>query len=275
MTSSPHAHTPLARRHPIPAAVWPVHRGRVALATAAVLVLAGVMVVAAAAMPSGVAPAVGSFVIGLVLVPLLASPLEWLVHRCVYHLPARAPLRPIHKVHTAHHLTYFPTWRYVTEGPPRRLAISSGAPEVHTSGWANARVRLAHFCWYMAIGVVAIWVPAWLLTGNVAFLAGVVVSSAVVSNLFITVHDTIHRPGSHRIVEAQPWYAFLDRHHYVHHVDLGANLNFLLPLADWLYGTLRTELTPDELAAHGTLADAKARPVGQGGRAREESLPAR
>lgn len=32
------------------------------------------------------------------------------------------------------------------------------------------------------------------------------------------------------MVEAQPWFAFLDRHHYIHHVDLGANLNFLLPL---------------------------------------------
>lgn len=73
----------------------------------------------------------------------------------------------------------------------------------------------------MAIGAVAIWLPAWLLTRNIAFIAGIVVSSAVVSNLFIAVHDTIHRPGSHRLIEAQPWYAFLDRHHYVHHVDLG------------------------------------------------------
>ena len=87
------------------------------------------------------------------------------------------------------------------------------------------------------------------------------------SNLFVVVHDTIHRPGSHRLVEAQPWFAFLDRHHFVHHVDPGANLNFLLPLADWLFGTLRTRLTDDELAAHGTLAEAKAAPRGAGERA--------
>ena len=73
-----------------------------------------------------------------------------------------------------------------------------------------------------------------------------------------------------RIIEAQPWYAFLDRHHYVHHVDMGANLNFLLPLADWLYGTLRTTLTEDELARHGSLEEAKAVKVGAGGRARLE-----
>jgi hypothetical protein len=89
-----------------------------------------------------------------------------------------------------------------------------------------------------------------------------------VSNLFIVVHDTIHRPGSHRLVEAQPWFGFLDRHHFVHHVDLGANLNFLLPLADLLFGSLRTQMTQEEIDRHGTLADAKSRPIGEGERAR-------
>jgi len=69
-------------------------------------------------------------------------------------------------------------------------------------------------------------------------------------------------------VEAQPWFPFLDRHHYIHHVDLGANLNFLLPLADLLFGTLRRRLTPEELADHGPLEAAKARPIGHGERAR-------
>ena len=89
----------------------------------------------------------------------------------------------------------------------------------------------------MTLGAIVIWLPAWLLTGDVSFLVGLVAASAVVSNLFVVVHDTIHRPGSHRIVEAQPWFAFLDRHHYIHHVALGTNLNFLLPLADLLFGT--------------------------------------
>jgi sterol desaturase/sphingolipid hydroxylase (fatty acid hydroxylase superfamily) len=113
-----------------------------------------------------------------------------------------------------------------------------------------------------------VWIPAWLATGDLAFLIGIVISSIVVSNLFIVVHDTIHRPGSHRLVEAQPWFGFLDRHHYVHHVDLGANLNFLLPLADLLFGSLRTEMSLDEVAHHGTLAYAKSRPIGEGERAR-------
>lgn len=247
--------------------VGPVDRLRITFATAGLVVLSATVVLAAASLDGGAGQAVIAAVLGLALIPVIASPIEWFVHRFVYHEPVVKLLDAIFKVHTAHHYAFFPTWRYVTSGPPRRLSIRVRTPYVHTSWWRNAGVRFSHFSWYMAIGAVVVWLPAWLVTRNVAFLAGLVVSSAVVSNLFIVVHDTIHRPGSHRIVEAQPWYAFLDRHHYVHHVDLGVNLNFLLPLADLLFGTLRRRLTPDELARHGPLADAKAHPLGEGERA--------
>jgi hypothetical protein len=46
----------------------------------------------------------------------------------------------------------------------------------------NAAVRLAHFTWYMGLGAVVIWLPAWFLTGDVAFLVGAVAGTAVVSN---------------------------------------------------------------------------------------------
>lgn len=193
------------------------------------------------------------------------------MHRFVYHEPVIRPLGAILHVHTSHHFAFFPTWRYVTSGPARRLSIRRRSPDTHTSRVRNAGVRLAHFSWYMSIGVVVIWLPAWFVTHSVPFLVGLVISSVIVSNLFIVVHDTIHRPGSHRIVEAQPWFAFLDRHHFIHHVDLGANLNFLLPLADVLYGSLRTTMSPEEIAGHGTLDNAKARPVGHGERARAAS----
>jgi multisubunit Na+/H+ antiporter MnhB subunit len=249
--------------------VGPVDAARVAGASLGVLVLAGLAVVAVRALPASswwstiVAAAVGA-----ALVPMVASVLEWFVHRFVYHQAVLAPLRAIFTVHTAHHYAFFPTWRYTTSGPARRLSIRLRTPDIHAAAWRNAGVRAAHFGWYMAIGVMVIWIPAWLLTADVAFLAGIVVASMVVSNLFIVVHDTIHRPGSHRLVEAQPWFAFLDRHHYIHHVSLGANLNFLLPLGDLLFGTLRTELTASELERHGPLDAAKVRPLGVGERAR-------
>jgi hypothetical protein len=259
-------------RRPKARPVSPVDRRRVAIASVALCVVVGMIVVAARTLDRGPGSAMLAVLLGLVIVPIVASPLEWLVHRFVYHAPAIKALEAIFRVHTAHHYAYFPTWRYVTAGPARRLSIRMSTPFEHTSWMRNASVRLAHFGWYMAIGVVIIWLPAWVVTHNGAFLVGIVAASVVVSNLFIVVHDTIHRPGSHRIVEAQPWYPFLDRHHYVHHIDLGANLNFLLPLADLLFGTLRRTLTSEELSSHGTLASAKSRPVGCGERAKTAVL---
>ncbi len=253
--------------------VGPVDRGRVLLSTGVVAAgLAAAVLVVRSTPRGGVPSAVLTVSLGLVALPVVASVLEWFVHRFVYHEAVIRPLTAIFTVHTAHHFAYFPTWRYVTGGPARRLSIRRRAPEAYRSPIRNAGVRLAHFSWYLAIGLVVVWTPAWYATRSVPFLAGLIASTAVVSNLFIVVHDTIHRPGSHHIVEAQPWFAFLDRHHYIHHVDLGANLNFLLPLADYLFGTLRTEMTPEELARHGPLQAAKARPVGDGGRARSDTI---
>jgi hypothetical protein len=264
---------PARARHAPVAPAGPVDRRRVALGSALFVAAAIGFVLVVRALPNGAMHAPMAFAFGVILIPTVGSPVEWFVHRFVYHEPVIAGLRPIFTVHSAHHFAFFPTWRYVTGGRARRLAIRRRAPDAHVGALRNARVRLAHFSWYMSISAVVVWIPAWAATRDVAFLFGLIVSSAVVSNLFIVVHDTIHRPRSHRVVEAQPWFAFLDRHHYIHHVDLGANLNFLLPLADLVFGTLRTRLTPEELAAHGPLEAAKARPVGQGERVRSMSIP--
>jgi len=237
----------------------PVDAGRVFFGWMFVLIVAAALVLVARILPeSDLLANVAAVVVGLAIVPLLASPIEWMVHRFVYHEAVIAPLTAIHRVHVAHHFSFFPTWRYTTNGPARRLAIRRVGTDIRRTMFANARVRLTHF----------VWLPSWLLTHNEWFIVGEIVASAVVSNLFIAVHDTIHRPGSHRIIESQGWFAFLDRHHYIHHVDLGSNLNFLLPLGDALFGTLRRELTVDELKEHGTLEAAKSRPVGVGERAR-------
>jgi hypothetical protein len=211
-----------------------------------------------------------AFAAGLVLTPLLASPFEWLVHRYVYHRHVVPGLGRIYEIHHhSHHRVFFPTWRYVTDGPPRRIPILGGATaEVSAGGLDNAVTRSAHFCFYMVLGLLLIVWPAWLATRHGVFLAGVLVALVVVSNLFITVHDTIHRPGSHPLLEAQPWFRFLDDHHYIHHVDTEANVNFLLPLADWLFGTLRRSLTAEELERHGSRQAAKARRIGAGEPAR-------
>lgn len=239
---------------------------RLLLGTTIVLTAAATGVLAARSLPPTLLGWSVGVVIGLVMMPLLASPIEWFVHRYIYHRILLQVLRPIYEVHhQAHHHIFFPTWRYVTGGPPRRLPIlGTDRSRSYTTAVGNMLVWLSHWAFYMTLAVVFIWLPLWLLTHSVPLMIGVIIASAVVSDLFITVHDAIHRPGSHPLIERQSWFHFLDEHHYVHHVDTEVNVNFLLPLSDALFGTLRRELTPEEIARHGTREEAKAHPVGEG-----------
>lgn len=205
-----------------------------------------------------------SFVAGIVVTPLAASPFEWLVHRHVYHRPRRYPLNRIYTIHQAHHFAYFPTWRYVTGGAPRRIRILGERIEASSTGWVNGLTRSAHFAFYFVLGLLLICGPVYFLSRSVALLAGTLVGLVIISDLFIRVHDAIHRPAAHPLLQRQRWFQFLDEHHFVHHVDLDANVNFLLPLADLMYGTLRRSLTEPELEKHGTLHAAKVRAVGFG-----------
>lgn len=240
------------------------HHLRVAVTTC---ILATTLVVVALAIrgaePTSFALVV-SFVAGIVVTPLAASPFEWVVHRYVYHRPQRDPLDRIYTIHQAHHFAYFPTRRYVTGGAPRRIQILGRRIEASSTGWVNGLTRSAHFAFYFLLGLILICGPAYLLSRSVAFLAGTLVGLVVISDLFIRVHDAIHRPAAHPFLQRQRWFQFLDEHHFVHHVDLDANVNFLLPLADLMYGTLRRSLTEPELAKHGTLRAAKARLIGRG-----------
>jgi hypothetical protein len=94
---------------------------------------------------------------------------------------------------------------------------------------------------------VPILAAGWLLTSNPWFTATSVATAATLVFLLIRVHDAIHFPGvSH--LEKFRWFRFLDHHHYIHHIDNRANTNFLLPLGDFLMGTLRLELDARERA---------------------------
>ena len=239
---------------------------RIGLGLVAITALAGSLLALARAQPPTAAGIAIGVVAGLVLMPLLASPLEWLVHRYVYHRPLVPGLRSVYEIHhRVHHYVFFPTWRYVTAGPPRRIPVfRRDHDHAEATGPGNAAIHLAHWTFYMLIAAAFIWVPCAWLGGGLPLLVGLVLASVVVSELMISVHDTIHRPGSHPLIERRAWFRFLDEHHYIHHVDTEANVNFLLPLSDWLFGTLRLSLTEAELARHGTWQNAKSRPIGSG-----------
>jgi hypothetical protein len=247
-----------------------MHRLRAGFGLAGLVLAAFLAAWIGGLLPTSVVGTAGAVALGAAATLVVSSVVEWLVHRHVYHrgrLRAFARLRDIH--HRVHHHVFFPTWRYVTSGPPRRIPLR-GNPEVAaTTGWANAAIALVHSAFYLALALVFVVAPLGLLSRRPAFLAGSLAAALVVSDLMVRVHDVIHRPGSHPLVERQPWFPFLDRHHFIHHADTDANVNFLLPLGDLVAGTLRTALTAEEVAAHGTLAQAKTSAVGRGEPARE------
>jgi hypothetical protein len=207
------------------------------------LALGGLVGLAAASPPtvSGVALAAGA---GVLLAVLVYSAWEWAVHRYVYHRVLASSLKAAYLTHHRdHHIVEYPASRFT--GPQD----DGGSAQAHGSIWQQVLSRLAGRAvtipdrWiYLIVGAGLVGTAGWFLTRNVFFCAGVAGAGVSLFQLFGRVHGTIHRPGTHPRLEAQPWFPFLARHHYIHHVDLSANQNFLIPLADWACGTLRLSL---------------------------------
>lgn len=189
-----------------------------------------------------------SLAAGAALALLTGSVVEWAVHRWIMHRPSRLPgLRLAYEHHhRAHHWINFPPDQYIQTGPVQYVPLRSGRLDrVATSRVAWAVTVGAHlaFCSVFALALVVL--PAWLWSGNPVFAWPATGTSAVVLFLFIHAHDAMHYPGLSAL-ERFKFFKWLDHHHYVHHIDTGANTNFLLPLGDLLLGILRRELTPDE-----------------------------
>ena len=193
--------------------------------------------------------AVGSVVLGMVAALVTASVGEWCVHRYFMHRPYRWRLLnlPYDLHHRAHHWVQFPPDEFVQIDRVQRVPPGGGpAGRVCTTGLGRFLVVLLHLSFYSIFAVVLAVLPSFLLTGNPVFAVTVTLETALFLFLFVHVHDAVHHPGLSPL-ERFRWFRFLDRHHYVHHVDTEANTNFLLPLADLSLGTLRRELTPAEL----------------------------
>jgi hypothetical protein len=189
-----------------------------------------------------------SLALGLAVTVLLFSAWEWATHRYVYHrvlLPALRPAFLTH--HRDHHWRFFPPWRFT------RHDIVDGSPQGHPSVWSRIASRvLSHPVtvsdrWvYFLFGAGIVGGGLGVLTRNPAFLLGIALASAAIARLFGEVHGAIHHPGTRPWLERRTLFALLRHHHYIHHADTEANANFLVPLADWAFGTLRRTLTDQE-----------------------------
>ena len=234
-----------------------------------VLALGGIAVTQAliwkgAAALSGDSSAAGTSVfvlLGFASAGLLASLGEWAVHRYTMHTRWRSGILnvPYTLHHVAHHWHEYTPERFTHAGPVKYHPTHDPGALCATSA-ARAWVAVQQFVYYSFYALVFLFLPAWWITGNVSFMAGLILPIPVVCVLFVHVHNVTHHPA-HRHIEAFGWFRFLKRHHYIHHIDNGSNVNFLLPLCDLLFGTLRTELERGELERWGTYEEALVRVV--------------
>jgi hypothetical protein len=194
---------------------------------------------------------------GLSFAVLAGSAGEWLVHRYVMHRRSRLPLlRLVFELHhKAHHWVWFPPDDYFHQGPVEYASVIP--PRIEKVSVSRARAIVPYVVFYSSFAVPLAVFPAWL-SGNPLFSAVLLVSIGLEIFLFVHVHDAVHYPG-YSSLERFRWFRFLDRHHYLHHVDNRSNTNFLLPLADLLMGTLRLELTSEERRAWPSWEEARAR----------------
>lgn len=107
------------------------------------------------------------------------------------------------------------------------------------------------FAWWGGPTLIAINVIPWLAVAWALAAAGLVpfsfVPPACVAGVFILYyagyegfHHLMHKPRFPWL-ERTRYFQFLKRHHRLHHVRMDRNLNVLLPIADFLFGSLVTE----------------------------------
>jgi hypothetical protein len=192
---------------------------------------------------------IGSVAAAAASTVLIFSIAEWVVHRWIMHRPSRRRWLQLafEQHHRAHHWINFPPDQYIQTGPVQYVPLwTDRLDRAATTRVAWAVTIASHFAFYGIFAMVLVLIPAWLWSRNVAFAWSATATSVVLLSGFIHVHDAIHYPGLSPL-ERFGWFRFLDRHHYIHHIDTGANTNFLLPLGDLLLGTLRRHLTAAEL----------------------------
>ena len=210
--------------------------------------------------PAGLMGSVAAAAASTVLIFSIA---EWVVHRWIMHRPSRRPWLQLafEHHHRAHHWINFPPDQYLQTGPVQYVPLwAARLDRAATSRVAWAVTIASHFAFYGIFAMALVLMPAWLWSRNLAFAWSATATSVVLLSGFIHVHDAIHYPGLSPL-EKFGWFRFLDRHHYIHHIDTGANTNFLLPLGDLLLGTLRRQLTPAELGRWPSYEQARRRLV--------------
>jgi hypothetical protein len=109
------------------------------------------------------------------------------------------------------------------------------------------------FTWYAGPLLVAINTAPWALISWIVFslsgaplpyVAFCITFAATMGVYYLGyegTHFLMHKPTFKWIEQSWP-FRWIERHHRIHHVRMNRNLNVLLPLADYVLGTLVTEM---------------------------------
>jgi hypothetical protein len=166
---------------------------------------------------------------------------EWALHRYLMHRPVGKFRYPFVAHTLMHHAIFRADDTYHLKDHAIRHKI--------TMAWWNAPA-------IVAVG----GLPFWLTALGLAFagmpdaaLAVALTSVAVFFGNYVVyeyIHWCMHLPKDRRI---ERWKLFrrLNAHHLLHHRYMDNNLNVVLPLADWLFGTLLLKAKRPFLQARG------------------------
>ena len=178
--------------------------------------------------------ATGGFVVAVVQ----ASFFEWVFHRYWLHRPWLPK-----DVFTAHTLVHHQLCKY---DDTFQVTEEAQHEAIHFQWWGGPLLIFINLApWALALWLTARWIPLPAL----AIMGGGIAAFLLYYAGYEGFHYLMHKP-SVPFIERRSFFRFLERHHRIHHVHMDRNLNVLLPLADWVLGTLVLDapipaVTPD------------------------------
>jgi hypothetical protein len=155
---------------------------------------------------------------GFVALFLYASFFEWALHRFLMH--TRVWTYPFNAHAVVHHGLF-------RSGPTYVLAPGEN--------YKNIR-----FAWWNAPLIIGLHAPLLFWIGSMAaadIFFGGMAALGLYYFLYEYLHFAMHVPKG-RWFEKSRWFVWLDAHHHQHHERHFKNLNVVLPLADYIFGTL-------------------------------------
>jgi hypothetical protein len=152
---------------------------------------------------------------------VFASFFEWALHKYVMHRPVGKFRYAFHAHAVVHHQVFKSDHTYHLQEEKDKVTIPMA--------WWNGPVLVL-------IGITPFALLSWVI-GEWAFVIGGFLAFSGYYATYEYIHWCMHLPKARR-VEKPWWFRRLNGHHLLHHRYMHKNFNVVLPLADWILGTL-------------------------------------